>query len=198
LEIKACAIKNQKSQETRTVTLRISFDLDDSDLKHLRQIMRQSNTNHEDARAVIAAARELVESATKAEPPKFVEERLGRVELMVRMVEDEDWQLPAEDKRRVLTALSYLNQRDDLIPDATPVLGFLDDAIMIELLVRELQHEIRAYEDFCAFRSERRISQTDFTRRDWLIAKREMLQERMRRRRDAMRRRRHRGWRLFG
>jgi len=180
------------------VTVRISFDLDDSDLKHLRQIMAQAKPEQNEPEAVVSAARDLVQSATEAKPPKFVEERLNRVELLIRMVEDDDWQLPGEDRRRVLTALSYLNQGEDLIPDGTPVLGFLDDAILIELLVRELQHEIRAYEDFCAFRSERRVAQHDFTRRDWLIAKREMLQDRMRRRRDAMRRRRHRGWRLFG
>jgi uncharacterized membrane protein YkvA (DUF1232 family) len=185
-------------QESNTVTVRISFDLDDSDLKHLRQIMAQAKPEAGEPGAVVAAARNLVHTATEAKPPKFVEERLDRVELMIRMVEDSEWQLPAEDRRRVLTALAYLNQGEDLIPDGTPVLGFLDDAILIELLVRELQHEIRAYQDFCAFRSERRIAQTEFTRRDWLIAKREMLQERMRRRRDAMRRRRHRGWRLFG
>ncbi len=180
------------------MTVRISFDLDDSDLKHLRQIMAQAKPVLDEPVAVIAAARSLVNSASQAKPPKFVEERLNRVELLIRMVEDSDWQLPTKDRRRVLTALAYLNTGEDLIPDGTPVLGFLDDAILIELLVRELQHEIHAYEDFCAFRSERRVAQHDFTRRDWLIAKREMLQDRMRRRRDAMRRRRHRGWRLFG
>ncbi len=180
------------------MTVRISFDLDDSDLKHLRQIMRQSKLSLDDPETVIASARGLVEKAKGANPPKFVVERLDKVELMIRMVEDLEWQLPADERRRVLTALAYVNQDEDLIPDSTPVLGFLDDAIMIELLVRELQHEIRAYEDFCAFRAERRIARSEFTRRDWLVAKREMLQDRMRRRRDAMRRRRHRGWRLFG
>ena len=35
--------------------------------------------------------------------------------------------------------------------DDVPALGFLDDAIMIELIVRELKHDIEAYQDFVDF-----------------------------------------------
>ncbi len=34
------------------------------------------------------------------------------------------------------------------------VLGFLDDAIMVELCVRDLKHEIEAYRDFRAWRDD--------------------------------------------
>ena len=52
----------------------------------------------------------------------------------------------------MLNALAYFAEPDDLIPDQIPGLGFLDDAIMVELVVRELRHEIEAYEDFRVFR----------------------------------------------
>ena len=62
-------------------------------------------------------------------------------------------------------------------------------AIMIELVVRELKHEIEAYDDFCEFRDSRgsgrriKASSTDMTREKWLAGRREALQSRMRRRR---------------
>jgi hypothetical protein len=70
-----------------------------------------------------------------------------------------------------------------------PVLGFLDDAIMIELCVRELQHEIEAYEDFIAYRSDeasRRgvdAKSLKTERVEWAEARRLELIDRMRKRR---------------
>ncbi len=54
----------------------------------------------------------------------------------------------------MLAALAYLADPDDTIPDTVPVLGFLDDAIMIELCRQDLRFEIEAYDDFCTWRSE--------------------------------------------
>jgi hypothetical protein len=67
-------------------------------------------------------------------------------------------------------------------------LGFLDDAIMIELSVRELQHELDAYDDFCDFREhqarKRGIEPAAVGRADWLEGRREELMERMHTRRE--------------
>jgi len=82
-----------------------------------------------------------------------------------------------------LNALAYFTEPDDLIPDHIPGLGFLDDAIMVELVVRELEHEIEAYRDFCEFREQHSAT----SRNDWLIERREELQQRMRSRREASR-----------
>ena len=63
--------------------------------------------------------------------------------------------------------------------------GFLDDAIMIELVVRELRHEIEAYQDFCDYRArlKSRGEKAAASREGWLDARRKELQARMRRRR---------------
>ena len=90
----------------------------------------------------------------------------------------------------MLNALAYFTEPEDLIPDHIPGLGFLDDAIMIELVVRELKHEIEAYQDFCDYR-DRLKTQGDGSsanREGWLNARREELQARMRRRRGRGRR----------
>ncbi len=52
----------------------------------------------------------------------------------------------------MLAALAYVCDPEDIIPDEIPGIGLLDDAVMIELVLRELRHTIEAYEDFCAYR----------------------------------------------
>jgi len=80
---------------------------------------------------------------------------------------------------------------DDLIPDRVPGLGYLDDAIMVELVVQELRHEIDAYDDFCAFRTRQRKERSRHeVVGERLEARRVALQSRMRRRRRDERTRR--------
>ena len=108
---------------------------------------------------------------------------------MIRMLDDHEWRLPHQESNRVLNALAYFCDPEDLIPDNIPGLGFLDDAIMIELVVRDLRHEIDAYRDFCNFRATRapvagvKARSGAVSREQWLEQRRKELQSRMRRRR---------------
>jgi uncharacterized membrane protein YkvA (DUF1232 family) len=64
------------------------------------------------------------------------------------MIEDKEYALPKSEASAVLAALSYFADPHDLIPDALPGLGFLDDAIMIKLVEEEFEHEIWGYRKF--------------------------------------------------
>jgi hypothetical protein len=103
------------------------------------------------------------------------------------MVGDTGWGLEEQDRSMVLEALSYFSEPEDLIPDEIPGLGFLDDAIMIEIVSRDLKHEIQAYRDFCVYRAAEtnRVGQDAMSleRSDWLEERRKQLHSRMRRRR---------------
>jgi uncharacterized membrane protein YkvA (DUF1232 family) len=170
------------------LSLRISFDLDESDLKHFRLIMLEarraaSSLPPED---IVAAAEALLSDIEMSKAPGFIVDRLRSLKLMIQMLSDLDWRLPHQEAVRVLNALAYFAEPEDLIPDSIPGLGFLDDAIMIELVVRELKHEIEAYRDFCAYRERMREKQGDgakVSREGWLDNRRKELQVRMRRRR---------------
>jgi len=85
--------------------------------------------------------------------------------------------------------LAYFSDPEDLVPDHIPVLGFLDDAIMIELVAEELKDDIEAFEEFCAYREreEGRSGEGTITREEWLDAKRRELHSRMRNRRSKRR-----------
>ena len=173
------------------MSLRISFDLDEEDLQHFRLIMRQARKTTSNAwpEDIVAAAEKLLVEIESTRIPRFVRSRLEILQLMIRMLKDHEWRLPDKETSRVLNALAYFSEPEDLIPDHIPGLGFLDDAIMIELVARELCHEIEAYRDFCEFRDRMeprsgvKMKTTDITRDDWLSGRRKELQERMRRRR---------------
>lgn len=182
------------------MSIRIAFDLSEKDLDHFRIIMRQASQNAENLseQQIIEAANELLEDVDENKVPDFITERLLKLRVLTGMLTDSEWQLPEEETQRVLSALSYFSEPEDLIPDHIPGLGFLDDAIMVELVVRELKHEIEAYEDFCEFRSReesKRDDDDDITREEWLAGRRAELHSRMRRRRRTGRRRSKKGGR---
>lgn len=121
--------------------------------------------------------------------PEFVRSRIATVENLIAMAADEGWALADEDRTRVISALTYFADPEDMIPDNVPVLGFLDDAIMIEVVARVLQPEIDAYADFCIFRkgeADRRGADAGkIGREEWLEERRAELQARMRSRRNS-------------
>jgi uncharacterized membrane protein YkvA (DUF1232 family) len=159
--------------------MRIVLDLSDKDLRYFRDALKRVREGDRaaDEALVIEQSRKLITEAIASEPPEFVRFRVAKLELLIRMLEDEEWRLTGEDRARVHNALAYFVDPDDLIPDRVPGLGYLDDAIMVELLVQDLRHEIEAYEHFCQFRKEHRPPP------DALEKRRKSLQARMRRRR---------------
>jgi uncharacterized membrane protein YkvA (DUF1232 family) len=168
----------------------VSFELSDKDLKHFRDRIKEAKTLAAgDAEQITNAARRLLEQTRKAELPQFVRTRIEHLDQLAAMLEDKEWSLAGSDRQRVLNAMAYFAEVDDVIPDTIPGLGFLDDAIMVELVCQELRHEIEAYTDFCAYRTDlekQRGKDTKISRDEWLKRKRIQLHERMRRRRERV------------
>jgi hypothetical protein len=166
--------------------VRVSFNLDDADLEHLAAIAQQTQqrARSEPADAIIAGAREVLETANRAQLAGFVKERYSRLDTMLQMVGDPQWQLSAEDRQRALNALACFSSSSAA---ASPSV-LLDHAIMIELVSRDLHHDLDAYRDFCKAREayDKKHGAPDENRQRWLRERRAALQERMhkRRRRD--------------
>lgn len=170
--------------------LSLSFELSDRDLAHFTQAMESARAaaGNKSAEEIMSAASTLLKGADQIELPDFIAERLDRLDAMIAMLRDDGWHLPEEDKQRVLSALVYFADPKDVIPDNVPVLGYFDDAIAIEMCVKDLKHELDAYDEFCEFRqgeAERRgLDPAKVGRADWLEARRDELIDRMHRRRN--------------
>jgi len=137
------------------LSLRITFELSDQDLQHFRLIMEQArkNAGNLPREAILSRACDVLAELEGGKTPAFIKERLETLRLMANMLEDAEWDLPPADSTRIVGALAYLVESEDLIPDSIPGVGFLDDAIMAELAIRDLRHEIEAYRDFCQYRT---------------------------------------------
>jgi len=168
----------------------VTFELKESDLEHFRDVMRKAQSGAEklSEQDILANAKKL-SGEVPANLPEFVSERIAKLNTLVNMIEDDEWQIPAEERSDVLSALAYFSDPEDLVPDHIPVLGFLDDAIMIELVCEELKDDIEAFVEFCTYRAreEGRKGDTTITRDEWLDAKRRELHSRMRNRRTSRR-----------
>ena len=171
--------------------LKVTFELEDKDLKFFRASIKEAQqkaANTSEAE-ITAKAEQMISEVRSNNVPAFVEQRVDRVQALVDMVRDPEWALAAKERKDVLAALAYFADPQDIIPDSVPVLGYIDDAIMIELVVSELKHEIDSFDDFCKYRREERARNRNpnLSREEYLDIKRRQLQERMRRRRTSAR-----------
>ena len=172
--------------------MRISLELTDRDLSFFRDALKRSREavrDADEADIIEAIGDVLAEIKSESPLPDFVAKRIPQLESMIRMLNDDEWQLPPAERERLLATFVYFGDPEDILPDHIPVIGYLDDVIMIELVVRELQHVREAYDDFCDFRDsydKRYKSGHDpAVRRDRIDRKRQQLHQRMKRRTAA-------------
>lgn len=169
------------------MTIQISFELSDSDLEHFRSLMQVAidKASKYSPAEVLEKARALCsEMENSTHLPDFVKVRLDSLETLISALEDEEWQMPEQEVAEILTSLAYFSEPHDLVPDNIPGLGFVDDAIMIELVIQDLSQDLDAYKQFCSFRTteeNRRGAEANVNRESWLEGKRSELRSSMRR-----------------
>ena len=133
---------------------RLTIELSDRDLRHFRRELQRSreSVSIADDDEILGAAAEFITKLRQSDLPDFITDRLVKMETLLTMLTDPDWPLDPDERSPVLAALAYACDPEDIIPDEIPGIGLLDDAVMVELVFRELQHELEAYEDFRRFR----------------------------------------------
>lgn len=166
------------------MTIDIKFSLDETDLEYFRGVMNraQDDAGNASEQDIVTQARKVLQGPAPVKPPLFVRDSLQRLSTMIAMLEDAEWPLEGQDRVDVVSALAYFYNPADLISDDVPVLGLIDDAIMIELVARELYPQLEAYDEFCAYRSsESQECGEGVSHEDWLNMKQAKQEELMKR-----------------
>ena len=169
--------------------MRFNINLTDRDLGFFREALNKSRdaVRHADESEIIEAIGDVLTDIKSAQPlPDFVEKRIPVLDSLIRMLQDDEWELPINERERLLATFVYFADPEDILPDHIPVIGYLDDVIMIELVVKELTHVREAYDDFCEYRddydSRFKTGHDGAVRRDRIDRKRQQLHQRMKRR----------------
>lgn len=170
--------------------IEINFELSDQDLTHFKSMMQAviENNEHLDDEVIIAKARELITDMKQAKLPEFVSSRVSALSTLIDALQDNEWQLPEDEKKEIMLSLAYFSEPEDVVPDNIPGLGYIDDAIMIELVIQDMSLDLKAYREFCSFRTTeelRRGKDANVDRESWLASTRAQIRSSMRKKRAS-------------
>lgn len=129
------------------------FQLNASAVSRFDELLHEIHpeARHVDVDRIASLARWLQDLPAE-EARTALDERLTRIEQLRGMLDDADWDQREDACNRVRKLLAYLDDDADLIPDSIPVLGLLDDVILLELAWPALATEAEDYLDFCRYR----------------------------------------------
>lgn len=72
---------------------------------------------------------------------------LSQIRLLVTMVRDKTFTMDWTSKSMILGALVYFLLPADSVPDIIPIVGYVDDSVVIGAVVRQLSREIERYKE---------------------------------------------------
>jgi uncharacterized membrane protein YkvA (DUF1232 family) len=172
--------------------LKIVLEIGEEDLAYYRRVMDAvwKRNQKRPQKELIDGARRLLKTAAKVGAPNYVQSRLADLDTLCSMLDDSEWPLEPEDRDRIIAGLGYFAVAHDMIPDKIPGIGLLDDALMADLVSRDLKPELDGYRDFCQYRDNEATlrGNKSVSREDWLAAKRRQIWLRIKRRQEESRR----------
>jgi len=143
-----------------------------NDVLHFLDLRRP----HLDRDQLATAARELIDHRDSS--GHCTRQRRGTGAAIDLMLSDPGWNLPPSAAALAMAVADYLRADSGPIPNAIPVVGRLDDAIVVDTAWPHLADEVQSYLDFCRLRhieallADEPVAQLHFGRQDFAAAAR--------------------------
>ncbi|MGH8191144.1 MAG: hypothetical protein ACREP2_06830 [Rhodanobacteraceae bacterium] len=131
-----------------------SFSFSDADLQRFNACAAQLAPGAPtlDSLQIAGAARRLSRAVGAGSESRFIQTRQRRAGEIRALLGDPAWTCEPELRARMQTLVEYMDAGPGLIPDEVPVIGGLDDALLVDLAMEALRGELDEYADFCRWR----------------------------------------------
>ncbi|HEY8586466.1 MAG TPA: hypothetical protein VIL60_07000 [Rhodanobacter sp.] len=142
-------------------------------LAHFNELLMRLHHFPLDPDQLATASRDLAVSPTAGQRAARIEQRLQVVNAVNQMIADRNWSLAREAVEPARVVVDYVHSDHELIPESLPLVGRLDDAILVDAAWPQLADEVDSYLDYCRLReieAEMRgceVTAFTFTRDDW-------------------------------
>ena len=94
----------------------------------------------------IAKEIEFLEKKVAEKPSHKIQNLISNAKLLYEIILEEKFPLSESSKKWIIFGLGYLVSDVDLIPDAIPGIGYLDDAMIISWVISVIDNDITRYE----------------------------------------------------
>jgi uncharacterized membrane protein YkvA (DUF1232 family) len=101
---------------------------------------------------VAGACRRVLRAASKGAQSPFIKVRMRRAAEMRAALSDPGWSMEAAIHQRIAALVAYMDDPHGLIPNELPVIGHLDEALLVDAAMDSLRAELEDYADFCRYR----------------------------------------------
>ena len=127
---------------------------------------------------IASAARSLARAYAGHAWAPCIRQRRHRLQALRMLLREPAWRLAPDQVERIALLADYARGSDRLVPDAVPLVGGLDTAVLLDLAWPALVADAEAYLDFRRLRAEEAIlrgqrpGRFEFGREQWLEARR--------------------------
>ena len=128
----------------------VRFELSDADIEYFEGIAASTIPAHQGGleakvRQKLAEIQGMLAHVPYA--PDFVTTFVADMKTLYDMLCDDGYDLSDQTKPWILYALGYVVETVDAVPDPVPLVGFLDDVIVVAWICDKLKGEMKIYRD---------------------------------------------------
>ncbi|HQX33262.1 MAG TPA: hypothetical protein PK817_06810 [Dokdonella sp.] len=160
-----------------------TIDIQDVQVQRFNDLAQSLNAEMPSLSAdqLAGVARRVLRTAAMGGDSPFIRSRLRRAAEMRAMRADTAWRLSEDFQHRIGNLLGYVDDPLGLIPDKTPVIGLLDDALLVDIAMDVLRDELDGYAEFRRFLEAEAIARhlpvvdLGISRDEWQIAREDEL-----------------------